>query len=311
MRLSEIIGHGGVPRLMARLIVRQRLPHALILEGIAGSGRRTLARAMAQALLCAGPDHGDACGQCASCQVMAAGTHPDCVELPHDSTTADLPLDLVREVVVEAAFTSPLMGSAKVFILPGIERLATAAANTLLKVLEEPPRGTYLIMTTSSAASVLSTIRSRAQLYRLSPLSSADIQHILQRQGMPSDDATRLSQFAQGSLRGLNDRSTAVPFESLERLLSGHLDESLVGELISQLPQRLGEDAGERTLASEQRRVLCIWLEALVQRERSGLVGPDPDHVCERIERVLRLQHDLERHLSPQLVIEGLALQSR
>ena len=311
MRLSEIIGHGGVPRLMVRLIVRQRLPHALILEGIAGSGRRTLARAMAQALLCACPDHGDACGQCASCQVMAAGTHPDCVELPHDSATADLPLDLVREVVVEAVFTSPLMGSAKVFILPGIERLATAAANTLLKVLEEPPRGTYLIMTTSSAASILSTIRSRAQLYRLSPLSSADIYHILQRQGMPPDEATRLSQFAQGSLRGLNDRSTAVPFEPLERLLSGHLDESLVGELISQLPQRLAEDAGERTLASEQRRVLGIWLEALVQRERLGLAGPNPDQVCERIERVLRLQHDLDRHISPQLVIEGLALQSR
>ena len=240
-----------------------------------------------------------------------AGTHPDCIELPHDSVTADLPLDLVRELVVEAAFTSPLMGSAKVFILPGIERLATAAANTLLKVLEEPPRGTYLIMTTTSAAGVLRTICSRAQLYRLLPLSVTDIAQILQRQGMPSAEATRLSLVAHGSLRGLDERSTEVPYTALEGLLSGHLEESMVSEVMNQLPQRLGEDAGDRTLASEQRRVLGMWLEALVQRERLGLVGADAEVVCERIERVLRLQHDLDRHLSPQLVIEGLALQSR
>jgi hypothetical protein len=89
------------------------------------------------------------------------------------------------------------------------------------------------------------------------------------------------------------------------------LDESLVSEVVSQLPQRVAEDAGDRTLASEQRRVLGIWLEALVQRERFGLAGTDAELVCERIERVLRLKHDLDRHLSPQLVIEGLALQSR
>jgi DNA polymerase III subunit delta' len=311
MRLGELIGHGGIPRLMMRLIARRRLPHALILEGIAGCGRRTIARAMAQALLCADAQDGDACGHCPSCQLLVAGTHPDCIELPHDSLTADLPLDLVRELVVEAAFTSPLMGSAKVFILPGIERLATAAANTLLKVLEEPPRGTYVIMTTTSAAGVLRTICSRAQLYRLLPLSVTDISQILQRQGKTSAEATRLSLVAQGSLRGLDERSTEVPYAALEGLLSGNLDESMVSEVMNQLPQRQGEDAGDRTLASEQRRVLGMWLQALVQRERRGLVGADAELVCERIERVLRLQHDLDRHLSPQLVIEGLALSSR
>jgi DNA polymerase III subunit delta' len=311
MRLGELIGHGGISRLMARLIARKRLPHALILEGIAGCGRRTMARSMAQALLCGDVQDGDACGHCSSCQVLVAGTHPDCIELPHDSVTADLSLDVVRETVVEAAFTSPLMGSSKVFILPGIERLAIAAANTLLKVLEEPPRGTYLIMTTTSAAGILRTICSRAQLYRLLPLSITDIAQILERQGMAPAEAARLSIVAQGSLRGLAERSTEVPYAALERLLSGNLDESMVGEVLNQLPQRLGEDAGDRTLASEQRRVLGIWLEALVQRERLGLVGAHADQVCERIERVLRLQHDLDRHLSPQLVIEGLALQSR
>ncbi|HEX3135063.1 MAG TPA: DNA polymerase III subunit delta', partial [Planctomycetota bacterium] len=92
MRLGEIIGHGGLPRLLVRLIARTRLPHAIILDGIPGCGRRTLARAVAQALLCHAPHQGDACGACASCRVLAAETHPDCIELPHDSTVADLPL---------------------------------------------------------------------------------------------------------------------------------------------------------------------------------------------------------------------------
>lgn len=311
MRLEEVIGHAGLPRLVARLIARDRLPHAIILEGIAGCGRRTFARSMAQALLCSAARAGDACGTCTSCQVMNAGTHPDCIELPHDSTGADVPLDLVREMVVDAAFTSPLMGTAKVFILPGIERLAPAAANTLLKVLEEPPRGTYLIMTTTTAAGVLRTIRSRAQLYRLSPLTAPEVATILERRGMARDEAGRLSLVARGSVRGLDERVAPVPFATLSRLLAGPLDESLVGEVVGQLPKKVAEDAGERTLAAEQRRILGLWLEALVQRERLGLVGPDAEAVAERIERVLRLQQDLERHLNPHLVVEGLALPTR
>jgi DNA polymerase-3 subunit delta' len=311
MRLGELIGQGGLPRLVARLIARNRLPHAVILEGIPGSGRRTLARATAQALLCSDRQQGDACGRCASCQVLVAGNHPDCVELPHDGTGADLPLDLVREAVVAAAFTSPLMGMAKVFIIPGIERLAVAAANTLLKVLEEPPPGTHLIMTTASVAGVLRTIRSRAQLYRLAPFATNDVAAILVRSGLPAAEAAQLALVAQGSLRGVRDRATTVPFAVMERLLDGHLDEALVGEVVGQLPQRLGEDAGDRTLAAEQRRVLGVWLEALVQRERRQLAGDAGAATCDRIERVLRLQQDLERHFSPQLVVEGLALGAR
>lgn len=311
MRLGEIVGHGGLPRLIARLIARGRLPHALILEGIVGCGRRTLARATAQALLCSAPVAGDACGSCPACVVMVAGTHPDCIELPHDSETPDLPLDLVRTTVMDAAFTSPLMGAAKVFILPGIERLASAAANTLLKVLEEPPLGTTLIMTTTSVAGVLRTIRSRAQIYRLAPLTAPEVARILVARGTAPAEADRLAQVAQGSLRGMAERAQDVPFDDLERLLAGPLTESQVGEVVARLPKKVPEGAGERTLAAEQRRVLAAWLDALVQRERAALSGSAGELTADRIERVLRLQQDLERHLHPHLVVEGLALPAR
>lgn len=311
MRLSEVIGHGGLPRLLARLIGRGRLPHALLFEGRPGSGRRTLARAVAQALLCHDPQQGDACGRCAACVVQVAGTHPDCSELPGEDEAADLPVDLVRSVVVDAAFTSPLMGRAKVFVLPAIERLGTAAANTLLKVLEEPPRGTHLVMTTLSAASVLKTIRSRAQLYRVPTLSANEVARILVGQGVPASDAERRAQVAHGSVRGGDAAAAAVPLEDLAILAGGDLDPARVAAVVARLPQKLGEDAGERTLAGEQRRVLARWLEALVQHERRSLSGADAEAVAERIERILRLIGDLDRHLSPHLVVEGLALPVR
>jgi DNA polymerase III gamma/tau subunit len=187
----------------------------------------------------------------------------------------------------------------------------------LLKVLEEPPRGTYLIMTTTTAAGVLRTIRSRSQLYRMSPLTVSEVTSILERRGLSQADAQRFSLVAQGSLRGLDERTAQVPLDELSRLLAGPLDEALVGNVVGQLPKKLGDEVGDRTLAGEQRRVLGLWLEALVQRERLTLstsVGSnlaEVDVVCDRIERVLRLQRDLDLHVNPHLVVEGLALPTR
>jgi DNA polymerase III subunit delta' len=159
MRLAEVIGHNAVTELIRRLIERDRLPHALLFDGIAGNGRRTVALAAAQALLCTAPVRGDACGSCASCELCTTHTHPDCTILPHENQAQDLSLDLIREHITDHVYVSPLMGARRVFIIPGIERLNMAAANTLLKVLEEPPPGTFLFMTTTSAAGVLRTIR--------------------------------------------------------------------------------------------------------------------------------------------------------
>ena len=145
----------------------------------------------------------------------------------------------------------------------------------------------------------------------MSPLSAPEVATILARRGLTTEEAQRLSLVAQGSLRGLEERTAQVPFEALSRLLDGPLDEALVGEVVSPLPTRVSEEAGDRTLAGEQRRILSLWLEALVQRERTALAGPDAEQVSERIERVLRLQQDLDRHLNPHLVVEGLALPTR
>ncbi len=310
MQLSEVIGHPGTTRLLARLIAAGRLPHALLIEGIPGSGRRTLTTAIAASLLCGAGAAGDSCGTCASCRLIREGTHPDLVSLSHDSQADDFGVEQVRDTVVEAAYQSPLLGAKRVFVLHSVERFGLAAANCLLKVLEEPPAGAYLLMTTANAGAVLRTIRSRAQLQRLSPLAVADLERVLVRAGMPADEARARAPLGAGSHRGLGEGADAVPLAAMLRLCREGLSMELVAEIAGQLPQRAREEEG-RTLAAEQRQRLGQWLQALMHGLRAELRGPDAERAAAHIERVVQLQRDVQRNVSPQLVIEGLALGSR
>jgi DNA polymerase III delta' subunit len=310
VKIAEVIGQPGVTRLLARLISRARLPHASMIEGNPGCGRRTVALAIAQALLCARPFDGDACGSCPSCALCLAGTHPDLMATPHDSESDDLAVDMLRDEVVAKAYESPLIGQRRVFVLYSVERLQNASANVLLKVLEEPPAGAYFITTTSQASAVLKTIRSRAQLYRLQPLAAGDVAEILRRGGVAPDDALSLSERSTGGHRGLWDDVAPVPLEDLRALCRDGLRSEIVARVVDALPTTVSDEqeAAGRTVSGEQRRVLRQWLVALahdLQRELRR--KPDID-LALRMERLANLHHDLARNLPPRLVIEALAL---
>ena len=312
MRLAEIIGQSAVARLVARLIARDRLPHALLLEGVPGSGRRSLATAIAQTVLCAAPVAGDACGTCDACRLVLAGNHPDLVSTPHDSEPGAVSVDLVREQVVEAAYASPLVGERRVFLLPGIERWNLSAGNALLKVLEEPPASVRFVATTHQATAVLRTIRSRSQLYRLQPLTAADVEAVLVRGGLAAGEARRRAMTAQGGHRGLWHGAPTVPLEPLLALARDGYRTALVAEAIAALPSRLDPAAEEAglTLAAEQRRTVRVWLAAVIHALRADLHlgGAEAQQAAERIQRIALLQQDLARNLQPRLVIEALGL---
>jgi DNA polymerase III subunit delta' len=310
-RIADVIGQSGPRRLLSRLIAADRLPHAVLFEGIPGCGRRTLAIAVAQALLCPRREAGDACGRCDSCRLVASATHPDLVTLPHDSESADIAVDLIRDNVVQPASETPLFGNCRAFIIPGIERLQPAAANVLLKILEEPPAGCYLIMTTTQVAAVLPTIRSRSHVYRLQPLTVADVENILIKGGMAEGQARIAAAQAHGShrsARALEDAS--VPLEQLLALSRGEFVSAQIADVVAQLPQRAhkSDDGSERSIASEQRRVCRQWLDSLLQSLRVELVRAQTTELVDVIDRVLMLQSDLNRNINPRLIIEALAL---
>jgi DNA polymerase-3 subunit delta' len=320
-RFSSVIGQEGVVHLLRRLVARDRLPHAVLLEGPPGCGRRTLARALAAALLCQRPVDGDACGACPACIQFAQGTHPDLVDLPHDSEEAHadperakaarerLGAEAVRELIELRAWESPLLGGRRVFVLYSIERLqahGATAANALLKVLEEPPRDTVLILTTEHAGGLLRTIRSRVQLYRLQPLSVDAVERILVAGGVGAADARRRAMVSSGGQRGLwSDDAVAAPVEELATLLDTGYSARVVADLVARLPQRSAEGGAS---PAEQRRVCRQWLTALQQHLRGRLTTPEGLRAVEALERIAVGLRDLQRNQPPRLVFEGLAL---
>jgi len=148
------------------LIARFRagsLPHALLFTGSEGYGKSELAEALIHALLCQSPlDDGTACGECQSCGLLAAGTHPDLKWLEPMEPGKAIPVDTIRTVGGFFALKGQYGGRQIVFINPA-EAMNRNAANSLLKTLEEPSEDALLILISSQPSLLLPTIRSRCQ----------------------------------------------------------------------------------------------------------------------------------------------------
>ncbi len=163
---------------------QQRMPHAILLTGSAGLGKTALAHALGHAVLCqqplsaeqssSGQVSGRACGHCASCRLLSAGTHPDYYRLkplPPEKSKSKKPvlsirIDAIRRLCNSLNQTSQMSGY-RVAIIESAEMLNISAANSLLKTLEEPGEHTLIILVTSSPNRLPVTIRSRCQQLKI------------------------------------------------------------------------------------------------------------------------------------------------
>ena len=139
------------------------LPHALLLTAPVGFGKVVFAEALIHSLLCQSPQaDGVACGECSSCQLLVAGTHPDLFWVEPEAPGKGIPVDRIRAVTDFFALKSQYGGRQIVFIHPA-EAMNRFSANSLLKTLEEPTGNALLILLCSQPSLLLPTIRSRCQ----------------------------------------------------------------------------------------------------------------------------------------------------
>lgn len=179
---DRIPGQAHVKEMLGRAVTGGRLAHALLFHGAPGLGKGTAAAALAAALNCEGGE-ADAvrggCGRCASCRRVEAGTHPDVAWIAPAAST--IKIEQVRELIREAHLR-PLAARKRVFILREADRLSEEAANSLLKILEEPPDDILLVLITSLPDALLPTIRSRCQQVPFLPVDPGAVAEMLRHE---------------------------------------------------------------------------------------------------------------------------------
>lgn len=248
MRFADVVGHGAVIARLARVAADDRPAAAYLFTGPVGVGKRMLADAFTARLLCAEPAGEDACGACAQCVRLAAGTHPDVRVVVRDEDRRDIRTEQARELTRWLGLR-PLMASRKVALLDGAECLNEHGQNALLKTLEEPPGAAVLLLVATRASLLLPTVRSRCQHVRLEPLPADAIARLLADRGVPSDQTAVLAARAAGSpgraLGLVDDPDAGVRTLVLERL--ARLPQLTAADC-SAVAQKLGKESSDPAL---------------------------------------------------------------
>ena len=312
-RFDEVVGQEHVTSLLVAAVRRQMVGHAYLFSGPRGVGKTTSARLLAMAVNCDAALDERPCGTCDSCRAVREASHPDVIELDAASNNS---VEDVRELR-EQVRLAPLRGGRRVWVLDEAHMLSRAAANALLKTLEEPPPGLLFVLATTEPEKLPPTVLSRCQHFRFRRLTDGEIrgklERLLEASDVSADDGALdlLARAADGAMRDaesllerllasgepltLATAEAALGLPPRERLaqLAASLAAGDLGSLLGGAAELYADGFAPRTLAEQLGRTLRdVLIASILGREHPAAPAMDVDEAA--LVRALRVLDDAQ-----------------
>ncbi|MEA3442342.1 MAG: hypothetical protein U9R04_02470 [Chloroflexota bacterium] len=332
----QVIGQDRILTLLEGSIKEGTISHAYLLVGPRHAGKKTLAINLAQALNCDDPE--PPCGQCHSCLAIAAGKHADVIFLDIDtrldldnktkqSPKTEISIDDMRELHHNANFP-PYEGKYKVFIVDNIELLSSEAANSILKILEEPPPKVVWLLLASEERHLLPTITSRCQRLELKPMPLELIQQeLVVNHNLDTNKAVLLARLSHGclgwALSAVRDeellRQRSSRIAKLSSLITGDVEERFA--YAQGLAAQFSQD--RRSIAEATATWFDWWRDLMLIKSNCKKYITNIDYemtlaeqaetltlseIKDFLDKLRLINEEIHRNVNPRLAFEWLML---